>query len=75
MTEFNSTDDQRTQSNRMRHQYRTLSDAEKAAVDALKLAGSELAMSIGQLGSDREFEIARERIEEGIMWAVKGVTK
>ena len=92
MDDINSTSDDRTQNNAVRHKYRTLSDAEKAQMAALKDKGAELLGLIEELrtpiediqtengemavGSfDRELEIATERVEEAVMWAVKHVTK
>ena len=36
MTQFDSTDDQRIDNNTMRHQYRTLTEKERAEVGAVK---------------------------------------
>ncbi|MBZ5761576.1 hypothetical protein LAV84_18320 [Rhizobium sp. VS19-DR104.2] len=93
MTEVDSTSDERTVNNTMRHKYRVLSDAEKAQLQAVKDKGQEfldlietlrtpsvpmgtnadgIEMAMGAV--DRELNIAVERVEEAVMWAVKFVT-
>lgn len=94
MTEVDSTSDARTVNNTLRHQYRVLSDAEKANMQAVKDKGQEfldliesirtpmqpigenidgIPMAIGVV--DRELNIAVERVEEAVMWAVKHITR
>ena len=90
MSAFDSTDDARTSNNTVRHQYRTLTDAEKQAVSSIKSMGSEFLALIDSVRTppehdgysdmavvtiDRELNIAAERIEEAVMWAVKHITK
>jgi hypothetical protein len=76
-----STGDARTVNNTMRQQFRVLTEAEKAAVDDLKGLGSDFLASLDDceafLGSTaaREIAIARTKMEEAVMWAVKGITK
>ncbi len=60
--------------NVMRHQYRELSDAEKASMQKIKDDGLALHEYIGSLGTSRELSIAKTKIEEAVMWAVKHVT-
>lgn len=82
MTEFPSTDDQRQRNNTLRQNYRTLSDAEKARMDALKASGQAFLDLIDEIGgttpdarkASRELAIAKTKIEEAVMWAVKHVT-
>lgn len=69
-----STSDQRTTNNAMRHQYRVLSDDEKATMLALKDKGAELLALIEACGQSRELSIARTKTEEAVMWAVKHIT-
>ena len=69
-----STDDARVGNSPMRHAYRVLSDAEKAEVAALKDAGEAFLTLIAARSSSRELAIARTKIEEAVMWAVKDVT-
>lgn len=69
-----STSDDRTVNNVMRHAYRVLSDEEKAIMQKLKDDGLALHEYIGSLGASRELSIAKSKIEEAVMWAVKHVT-
>lgn len=69
-----STDDARVENSPVRHAYRTLSDIEKRRVSAVKDMGDALLTEIsGDQG--REFAIARTKIEEAVMWVVKGITR
>ena len=70
-----STSDQRTTNNTMWHQYRVLTDDEKAKMQAIKDKGQELLDLIDSVGSMRETSIAKTKAEEAVMWAVKGLTK
>lgn len=95
MTTVDSASDDRTANNAVRHQYRVLSDAEKAQMVAIKDKGAEFlalidglrtpdepartehgdlipGLSVGTI--DRELNIAAERVEEAVMWAVKAIT-
>ncbi|MSW51380.1 MAG: hypothetical protein F2817_10905 [Actinobacteria bacterium] len=89
MTEHvDSASDARTANNAVRHAYRVLSDEEKAQMVAVKDKGAEFlnlldGIVTGAPGSTpgaavgsnhRELSIARERIEEAVMWAVKHIT-
>lgn len=74
MTEISSTSDARTSNNTMRHKYRTLNEQEKEAMDALKDAGQEFIALIERLGNGREYALAKTKMEEAVMWAVKGLT-
>lgn len=72
-----SASDDRTANNTVRHQYRVLTDAEKAAMVAIKDAGEELIRLCGVTvaqRSPREAALAKTKIEEAVMWAVKGLT-
>jgi hypothetical protein len=71
----NSTDDTRTVNNVMRHQYRVLSDTEKAAMQLIKDKGVEFFELLDLVGSSREIALAKTKIEEAVMWAVKHVTR
>lgn len=70
-----STSDDRTVNNTMRHQYRVLSDDEKTNMQAVKDIGLDFHSAIEQLGTSRELSIAKTKIEEAVMWAVKHITK
>lgn len=76
MTEtVSSTSDARTVNNVLRHEYRVLSEAEKAQMVAFKDAGAEFLRLVAGAGSSRELSIAATKIEEAVMWAVKHVTR
>lgn len=71
---IDSTSDQRTVNNTMRHQYRVLSDAEKESMQKIKDDGLYLHNLISSLGNSRELSIAKTKLEEAVMWAVKHIT-
>lgn len=68
------TSDERTVNNVMRHAYRVLSDEEKAAMQKLKDDGLALHEFINSLGNSRELSLAKTKVEEAVMWAVKHIT-
>jgi hypothetical protein len=70
-----STSDARTVNNVMRHEYRVLSDAEKAQMKAIKDAGLAFVELLDSIGSSRELSLAKTRVEETVMWGVKHVTR
>ena len=74
MQTVDSASDQRTANNTMRHQYRVLSDAEKAKMVEVKDKGAELLSLIESCGASRELSIAKMKTEEAVMWAVKHIT-
>ena len=74
MSTVDSTSDERTVNNVMRHQYRVLSDEEKAQMQAVKDKGLELHDWIDGIGHSRELSLAKTKVEEAVMWAVKHVT-
>lgn len=74
MAEVNSTSDERTVNNTMRHAYRVLSDDEKAQMQAIKDKGLELHSLIDGIGQSRELSLAKTKTEEAVMWAVKHIT-
>ena len=69
-----SESDERTANNAVRHAYRVLDDAEKAQMVAIKDKGAEFLTLIESIGGSRELSLARTKIEEAVMWAVKHVT-
>ena len=71
---MNSTDNQRTENNTTRHQYRTLTDAEKSSINSIKEKTQALIDEIKKLGTGREYSIAITNYEQACMWAVKGIT-
>jgi hypothetical protein len=73
-----STSDDRTVNNVMRHEYRVLSPIEKEQMQQVKDMGlqmHELLDQIGGLWATRELSIAKTKVEEAVMWAVKHITK
>lgn len=70
-----STSDQRTVNNVMRHEYKVLTDDEKAAMQKIKDMGLEFHTYIENLGATLELSVAKTKVEEAVMWAVKHITK
>jgi ABC-type transport system involved in cytochrome c biogenesis ATPase subunit len=70
-----STSDDRTVNNVMRHAYRVLSDDEKALMQAIKDEGLKFHELVESAGQSREVSLAKTKIEEAVMWAVKHITK
>jgi len=70
-----STSDDRTHNNVMRHEYRVLTDAEKASMQEVKDIGAAFVAKCEEIGHDRELSLARTKMEEAVMWAVKSLTK
>jgi hypothetical protein len=70
----NSTGDERIANNVMRHEYRVLSDEEKLAMQKVKDDGRALWDYLHSLGPSRELSVAKTKIEEAVMWAVKHIT-
>ncbi|MGD1880841.1 MAG: hypothetical protein ACFB11_00785 [Paracoccaceae bacterium] len=70
---FPSTSDRRAGVGGIRHSYRELTQEEKAKVDEIKDAGQQLLDAIGPANS-REGSLAITKVEEAVMWAVKGIT-
>ena len=69
-----STSDERTVNNVMRHQYRVLSADEKVSMQAVKVQGLALWNVFDNIGQSREMSLAKTKIEEAVMWAVKHIT-
>ena len=74
MTSVDSTSDERVVNNVMRHQYRVLSDAEKSQMQTVKDMGLSFHEYVAGLGASRELSLAKTKIEEAVMWAVKHLT-
>lgn len=77
MTEVESSSDERVANNAVRHKYRILSDEEKSAMLWFKDAGASFITYVGLCGKShgsREMDIAIMKMEEAVMWAVKGIT-
>lgn len=74
MDEFPSTDDRRVD-NALRHNYRVLSEPEKLAMAAVKDAGQTFLDTLNRYcHPGREASLAVTKLEEAVMWAVKGIT-
>jgi hypothetical protein len=71
---MDSTSDDRTVNNVMRHEYKVLNDAEKVQMSHVKDVGLEFHNYIEALGQSRELSLAKTKIEEAVMWAVKHIT-
>lgn len=82
MEKVQSESDERTGNNAVRHEYRVLTDVEKEYMLAIKDKGAAFIQLLdhacqtpqGVQGS-REISIAKTKIEEAVMWAVKHVTR
>ena len=76
MTEtVSSTSDERVVNNVMRHEYRVLNDDEKALMKDLKDKGLDFVKTCDVIGGSRELSLAKTKMEEAVMWAVKHITK
>lgn len=72
---IDSTSDERTANNVVRHEYRVLSDAEKEQMKNIKDMGLEFIRYCEGVGKSRELSLAITKMEEAVMWAVKHVTR
>ncbi len=72
---IDSTSDQRVTNNVMRHEYRKLTEVEKAAMKTVKDKGLAFVEFLDSVGASRELSLAKTRIEEAVMWATKHITK
>ena len=70
-----STSDERTVNNVMRHEYRVLTDEEKRQMKSIKDHGLLFHQYIDSMGQSRELSLAKTKVEEAVMWAVKHLTK
>ena len=75
METVHSTSDERVVNNVMRHAYRVLSDDEKRQMQAIKDHGLSFFELVDGIGQSREMSLAKTKIEEAVMWAVKHITK
>ncbi|MFC0160869.1 hypothetical protein CDZ97_10290 [Mameliella alba] len=84
MSDFvSSTGDDRTANNTVRHQYRVLSDVEKAQMQRIKDMGAALITELHVIGgtdptlgrfASRDLSLANTHIEDAVMRAVRHVT-
>jgi hypothetical protein len=73
-----SASDERTANNddnTVRHNYRVLNEQEKADMVEIKDAGLAFLKTLSRFPASREMSLAKTKIEEAVMWAVKGITK
>jgi hypothetical protein len=72
-----SAQDDRTVNNVMRHQYRVLTDKEKNEMMSIKDLGAQFHrwLCLVEPKGSRELSLAKTKIEEAVMWAVKHITK
>ena len=59
---------------RFRKEYRELNNYEKDLLSCIKQVAEELEGYINDAPDGREKAIAMTKLEEAVMWAVKGVT-
>jgi len=71
----NSESDDRIKNNAMRHMYRILSEQEKADMVEIKDAGLAFLKMLDRFDESREMSLARTKMEEAVMWAVKSITR
>lgn len=69
-----STSDDRTANNAVRHEYRVLSEEEKLQMTEIKDIGAEFIAACSRIGRSRELSLAITKMEEGVMWAVRFIT-
>lgn len=69
-----STSDARVANNALRHQYRVLTEVEKVQMQTLKDIGADFIDSCDNIKQSAEMTIAKRKMEEAVMWAVKGLT-
>ena len=72
---IDSASDERVENNVMRHEYRLLSDREKQQMKEIKDIGLDFIAKLNSVGESRELSLAKTKIEEAVMWAVKHVTR
>jgi hypothetical protein len=69
-----STSDDRTANNVVRHEYRILSEEEKMQMKEIKDLGADFIRLCTRVGKSRELALAITKMEEAVMWSVKHVT-
>ena len=70
-----SASDERIVNNIMRHDYRELSEARRSQMKAIKDMGLDFWRMLDAIGASRELSLAKTKIEEAVMWAVKHITR
>lgn len=83
-TKIDSASDDRTANNAVRHQYRQLTDAEKADMQEVKDIGAAFIAKLHALGGtdpsgdrmgSRDLSLAQTHMEDAVMRAVRHLTK
>lgn len=78
-----SSSDDRTVNNAVRHQYRTLSEAEKQQMQRIKDLGAQFIAVLHEIGSTapagepmgpRDLSLARPHVEDAVMRTVRHIT-
>lgn len=64
---------------RFRSKYRELTDAERISIEEIKTTAEKLEQAIERArqldrAGGRELALATTKLEESVMWAIKGVT-
>jgi hypothetical protein len=57
-----------------RKTYRELDDLEKTSVERIKSTAFELWQILEDRPNSRELSLAKTKLEEAVMWAVKAIT-
>ena len=71
-----STSDERTLNNVMRHEYRVLTDLEKDQMKTIKDMGLTFVEYLdNSFSPSRELSIAKTKMEEAVMWTIKDLTR
>jgi len=61
--------------NTFRTVYRELSDDEKELVEGIKTCAEDLERFIDAMPAGRKRSLAITKLEESVMWAIKGITE
>lgn len=59
----------------MRKEYKVLSDGEKIQMQGVKDIGQVFHDACDAIGTSREMSLAKTKVEEAVMWAVKHITR
>jgi hypothetical protein len=62
------------ETNVFRKEYRELTEAEKQTVGAVKDIAGQLHNVLADCAQSREMSLAKTKLEESVMWAVKALT-
>ena len=73
-TRIDSASDERVKNNVVRHEYRVLNEREKGQMRAFKDMGLAYIEMCDEMGKSRELSLAKTKMEEAVMWAVRHVT-